>query len=122
MVQGRGCHGGADLSFDEGGDEQGQELAAEQCFDPCRVLQQYGCGVLDALEEVVAPFEVGLVTVRGEYVGVGHVGVVSDQWEAAVAGGVVGDVVQVDVGGEGEPVGGDLPVARLGSGEHFFDL
>jgi hypothetical protein len=65
---------------------------------------------------VVAPFEVGLVAVCGEYLGVGHVGVVGDQWEAAVAGGVVGDVVQVDVGGQGEAVGGDLPVARFGSG------
>ncbi len=42
VVQGCGCHGGADLSFDEGGDEQGQELAAEQPLDPGRVLQQYG--------------------------------------------------------------------------------
>jgi hypothetical protein len=39
VVQAGGCHGGADLSFDEGGDEQGQELAAEQRFDPGRVLQ-----------------------------------------------------------------------------------
>ena len=39
VVQGRGCHGGADLPFDEGGDEQGQELAAEQSLDRCRVLQ-----------------------------------------------------------------------------------
>src|SRR5674476_682577 len=116
VIQGRGCHGGADLSFDEGGDEQRQELAAEQCFDPGRVLQQHWCGVLDAFEEVVAPFEVGLVTVRGEYLGVRQVAVISDQWEAAIAGGVVGDVVQGDVGGQGEPVGGDLPVARFGSG------
>src|ERR1035437_9273841 len=64
----------------------------------------------------MAPFEVGLVTVRGEYVGVGQVAVVGDQWKAAVAGGVVGDVVQVDVGGKSEPVGGDLPVARFWSG------
>jgi hypothetical protein len=39
VVQGRGCHGGANLSFDEGGDEQGQELAAEQPLDPSWVLQ-----------------------------------------------------------------------------------
>src|SRR5665811_2583416 len=98
QVQGRGCHGGADLPFDEGGDEQGQELAAEQSLDPCRVLQQHGCGVLDAFEQVVAPFEIGLVAVGGEYLGVGQVGVVGNQWKASVAGGVVGEVFQVDVG------------------------
>jgi hypothetical protein len=65
---------------------------------------------------VVAPFEVGLVTVGGEYLGVGQVAVVGDQWETSVAGGVVGDVVQVDVGAQVEAAGGDLPVARLGSG------
>jgi hypothetical protein len=45
------------------------------------VLQQHGCGVLDALEQVVVPFEIGLVTVCGEYLGVGQVGVVGNQWK-----------------------------------------
>ena len=38
-VQRRTGHGYADFSFDEGGDEQGEELAAEQGLDPCRAVQ-----------------------------------------------------------------------------------
>ena len=91
VVQGGGCHGGADLSLDEGGDEQGQELAAEQPLDPSRVLQQYWCGVLDALEQVVAPFEVGLVTVRGQYLGLRQVAVVSDLGFPSNRGGFFND-------------------------------
>jgi len=53
-----------------GTDEQGQELAAEQRFDPRWAVEQHGCGVLDALEQVVAAFEVRLVAVGAEDLGV----------------------------------------------------
>ena len=105
----------ADFAFDEGGDEQREELAAEQCLDPCWVVQQQGCGVLDGLEQVVAAFQVRLVAVGAEDLGVGQVAVVADQREAAVAGGVVGDLVQGDVGVHAEAAGEDL----LGSGSRL---
>ena len=47
--------------------------------------------MLDGLELVVALFEVGLVAVGGQELGVGELVVVADQREAAVGGGVVGD-------------------------------
>src|ERR1035437_1595512 len=62
-------------------------------------VQQDRRGVLDALEQVVSAFEVGLVAVGREDCGVGQVAVAGDQGEAAVAGGVVGDALEVDVGG-----------------------
>ena len=54
-------------------------MAAEQRLDPGRAAQQYGVGVLGGLEQVVAAFEVGLVAVGGQDVGVGERGVVGDQ-------------------------------------------
>ena len=116
VVQCRSAHGGADLAFDEGADEQGEELAAEQGFDPGRVVQQHRGGVLDAFEQVVAAFQVRLVAVGGQDFGVAQVAVVAGQRKAAVAGGVVGDAVEFDVGVDGEVAGEDLAVARLGSG------
>ena len=38
----------SDFAFDEGGDEQGKELAAEQGFDPSWAVEQDRRGVLDA--------------------------------------------------------------------------
>jgi hypothetical protein len=45
---------------------------------------------------VVAFLEVRLVAVGGQQFGVGEVTVVADQGEAAVGGGVVGDLLVVD--------------------------
>ena len=44
---GRG-HGGPDLAFDEGMDEQGQEVAAQQCFDADGAVQVDGGDSLGA--------------------------------------------------------------------------
>src|SRR5665811_2198828 len=64
----------------------------------------------------MAAFQVRLVAVGAEDLGVGQVAVVADQREAAVAGGVVGDTVQCDVGVDAEVAGEDLAVARGSSG------
>src|ERR1035437_8617849 len=45
-----------------------------------------------------------------------QVAVAGDQGEAAVAGGVVGDALEVDVGGEGVAGGEDFPVVRRCAG------
>jgi hypothetical protein len=58
------AHGGADLPFDEGADEQGEELAAEDRFDADGVAQPDRVGVLDAFEQVMTRFEFGLVVAR----------------------------------------------------------
>jgi hypothetical protein len=44
------AHPVSGFAFDEGADEEGQELAAEQGLDPGRVAQGDGCGVLDGFE------------------------------------------------------------------------
>src|SRR5450756_434853 len=64
----------------------------------------------------MAAFQVRLVAVGAEDLGVGQVAVVADQREGAVAGGVVGDTVQCDVGVDAEVAGEDLAVARGSSG------
>jgi len=73
-------------------------------------------GAEDALELVVALFEVRLVAVGGEQLGVGERVVVADQGEAAVGGGVVGDLVVLDAEGEREDRLLGLAVAGLGVG------
>ena len=65
-------------------------------FDAGGVVQEHRGDLLGAFELGVAAFQVGLVLVGGEHLGVGEVGVVGDQREAAVGGGVVGDEVVVD--------------------------
>ena len=83
------------------------------------VLIQTG-GVLDALEQVVAAFEIRLVAVGGEHLSAGHVLVVGDQRPAAVADRVVGDLGDVDVAGYLEcllldpPAGGARPAGGRG--------
>ena len=64
-----GGHGGADLAFDEGVDEQGQEVAAQQGFDAGGAVQADRGDGLGAFEAVVASFEVRLVAVGGEDLG-----------------------------------------------------
>ena len=69
-------------------------------------LEVDGGDGLVVFEDVVSAFEVGLVAVRGEDFGVGEGGVVGDERETAVGGGVVGNAWFVD----NEPdlvVGGD---------------
>src|SRR5512144_2870782 len=70
-------------------------------------FERDGGGVVDGLQLVVALFEVGLVAVGEQDVGVGEGVVVADQREAAVRRGVVADLVGVDgdlecVAGRGE--------------------
>src|SRR6266849_5651360 len=65
---------------------------------------------------MVTAFQAGLIFVGGEQLSAGEVAVVADQWEAAVGGGVGGDLGGVDVPGGGEPGFGDLPVAGGGPG------
>lgn len=52
--------GGADLVFDEGLDDQGEEVAAQKAFDAHRVLEQPRGDQLVALELLVAALEVRL--------------------------------------------------------------
>jgi hypothetical protein len=59
----------------------------------------------------VALFEVGLVAVGGQQLGVGRRGVVGDQREAAVGAGVVGERLRVDLPGQCEARLGQLAVA-----------
>ncbi len=75
-----GFHRGADLAFDQRAEEQREELGAEQGLDAGGVAQQHWGGVLHGLEQVVTPFEVGLVAVGAQHLGVAQGGVVGDQW------------------------------------------
>ena len=109
-------HGGAEVAFDQAAAQQRDELAEEERFDALGVLEQHGRGVLDALELVMALFEVGLVAVGAQQFGVGELVVVADQREAPVACGVVGNRGGVD-GVLDRPVGtGDLSVAGVLAG------
>jgi hypothetical protein len=74
------------------------------------------CGVVDGLELVVALLEVRLVAVGGQDLWVGELVVVADQREAAIAGGVVADLLGVDRDLEGVVGLGDLAVARVLAG------
>src|SRR5664280_2955613 len=89
---------------------------ADLAFDPGWIVEQHRGGVLDALEQVVSAFEVRLVAVGRQHLRVAQETVVADQGEAAVAGRVGADLVQLDVVGDREPGGTDLAVAGLGSG------
>ena len=104
LLQFCGLHGSADLAFDERLDQHGDEVAAQQGFDAGRVVQEHRRDQLGALELGVAFLQVGLVLVGGQQLGAGHRGVVADQREAAVAGGVARDLVLVD--GEADAVAG----------------
>ena len=66
--------------------------------------------------QVVAAFQVGLGPVGGEHLLGGDLPVVGDQREAAVAGGVVGDLVVSGGPGDGVPGAGGAPVAGVGAG------
>jgi hypothetical protein len=83
----RGGHGGADLALDEGVDEQGQEVTAQQALDAGRAVEVNGGHRLGAFEAVVAALQVGLVAVGGQDLGRGEPGVVGDQRPAPVGGG-----------------------------------
>ncbi|MBK6501723.1 MAG: hypothetical protein IPG03_04975 [Candidatus Microthrix sp.] len=79
------------MAFDEGSGEEGEELAEQEGFDAVGGLEVDGGDGLVVFEDVVSAFEVGLVAVRGEDFGVGEGGVVGDERETAVGGGVVGN-------------------------------
>lgn len=109
-------HPSAHLTLNQRANEQCQELAAEQCFDAGRVAQQdRGC-VLHGSGQVVLAFQVRLVLVRGQDLGPGEGAVVGDQREAAITGGIVGDVLEVDLGTHGEAADGGLLVAGARAG------
>jgi hypothetical protein len=72
------------LALDEGVDEQGQEVAAQQGFVAGWAVEVNRSDRLGAFEAVVASFEVRLVAVGGEDPGRGESGVVSDQRPASV--------------------------------------
>src|ERR1019366_9923516 len=71
-------------------------------LDAVRGLEPDRCDLLGTLEDVVAPFEVGLVAVRGEHSGRAHRPVAGDRREAAAGDRVVGDGGGVDGGGDVE--------------------
>lgn len=77
-------------------------MAGDERFDPGGGFEVDRGGAEDAFELVVSFFEVGLVAVGGEGVGVGEVSVVGDQREAAVGGGFCGYRGLVDLPVEGE--------------------
>jgi hypothetical protein len=91
-------------------------LAAEGRFDAGGVARPGRVGVLDGLEQVVAAFEVGLVAVGGERLGVGQGGVVGDGREAAVGGRVVGDLAGLGLPADRVPGAGVLAVGGVGAG------
>src|SRR5262249_35584412 len=109
-------HGGADLAFEEGLSEQGEEVAGEEGLDAGGGFEEDGRDELDSLELVVSSLEVGLVLVGGQQLRVGEGGVVADHGGAAVAGGVGGDGVVVDGVGKGEPGPSGASVAGGRSG------
>ena len=102
--------------------EHGDEVAAQQGFDAGRVVQEHRRDELGALELGVAFLQVGLVLVGGQQLGAGHGGVVADQREAAVGGGVARDLGLVD--GEADAVvgAGDAAVAGVVAGSATFLL
>ena len=63
----------------------------------------------------MAAFEVRLVAVGAEDVGVAEHAVIGDEGEAAVAGGVVADLLELDVVADGEAAAAYLAVAGVGS-------
>lgn len=74
-------HRGAELALDQRAAQQGDEVAGEQRFDAGWAVERDGGGGVDGLELVVALFEVGLVAVGGQDLGVGERVVVADQRE-----------------------------------------
>ncbi|MGH3614525.1 MAG: hypothetical protein ACRDRK_18440 [Pseudonocardia sp.] len=72
----------------------------------------------------MAAFEVGLVAVGGQHLGVGQGGVVGDQGEAAVGGRVVGQHVEAGVGADGVAGAGVASVTgvRAGSAATFLPV
>ncbi len=81
-----------------------------------RGLEVDGGDLLGSFEHVVPAFEVGLVAVGGEHLGGRHRRVVGDDGEAAVAGGVSGHDVFVDVPGDAVVGAGEAAVAGVGPG------
>ena len=71
---------------------------------------------------LVAAFEVVLVAVGGEHLGGGHGLAAGDEREAAVAGGIAGHDVFVDVSGDAVVGEGDLAVAGVVAGPAAFLL
>ncbi len=110
------AHAVADVAFDEGLDEQGGEVAEQECFDAAGIVQEHGRDVVRAFELGVTLLEVGLVLVRGEDFGAAEAAVVGDQWPAAVAGGVACDGVVVEAPADGEHIALDLAVAGVRAG------
>jgi hypothetical protein len=86
-------------------------VAAQKSFDPSGIFQEDGCDELETLELGVPSFEMGLVLVRGEDLGVGESRVVGDEREAAVALGIEGDELGVDLPAEFETGSTRLAVA-----------
>ena len=81
VVQVAAVHGVADVSFDERAGEEREELAQQERFDAVGLLEVDGRDGLVVFEDVVSAFEVGLVAVRGEDLGVGEEGHNDDRWD-----------------------------------------
>ncbi len=63
----RGFHRRPDITFDECFGGHGEEVAEQQRLDAVRGPEEDGRDFLRAFEDVVAPFEVGLVAVGCEH-------------------------------------------------------
>ena len=115
-------HGGADLAFGQGVDEQGGVQAEAQGVDAGVVLQLQRGGVQDAFEGGVTALDAGLVLVGGEDLGGGQGVVVGDEGEAAIGCGVAGGKGGIGGGGQGAAGAGDGGVAGGRAGPAGADL
>ncbi len=82
-------HGPAHLPFEEGLDQQNDEVEEEEGLDAALVLEEHGGDRVHELELLVALLQPGLVFVGREDLGQGEITIVGDEREDAVAPRVV---------------------------------
>src|SRR5205085_9382278 len=115
----RGQPGGggvAELAFQQGVHEQGGVQAEREGIDPGGGVRLGGGAVQHGFPGVVAGLDAGLAFVGGQDLGAGEAGVVGDQREAAVAGGVACGQRGIGDRGQGPGGAGDLGPAVAGAG------
>lgn len=115
LLETTGRHGWADLAFDEGWDQRGDEVVCQQSFDACGVMKEHRSNRLRNLQHVVPAFEVGLVLVDSEYLNRAEIVVAGDERPAVVRVGVGSHDVVANAEADAAPGGLDGPVADVGS-------
>ena len=76
-----GVQGVGEVSWDERDGEEGEELGQQEGLEAGGLWELEGRDGLVVFEDVVSAFEVGLVAVRGEDLGVGEEGHNDDRWD-----------------------------------------